>query len=510
VARARADGQGNWTADVDLGAPGDLVRLRVQNRGTAPLDWWGLRLTGTVAAQPPLLPADQRPPKDLPTNVVVLVSDALRADHLSLYGYRRPTTPELARLASEHAVVFDHAYATGPSTPSSIPTLFTSRPPSALGLNFRAVPGGGTRTLAEAMILGGVRTAGFVGNPLLIPDFGYARGFGAYDIVRSDADRPRYPRAETLVDRALEYLTVNRDARSFVYLQVMDTHSPFDPPPPQRGRFAGEGPPRPATPARALEIELPIPTGTPRAGPWAPPQFDAENLDPDHYDEAILYVDEQIGRLARGLETLGIADRTAVVVTADHGEALGVEDDGRYLHGHALFEELVHVPLVCLLPWVRGERRVTEVVSHLDLAPTLVDMAGLPVPEGFIGVSHFQPRVAMEPRAAFLERLEPHWTTHKVLGEGAYGVAEWGIREGRWKLLVENARTRLFDLSADPKETADVSGKHADLTAYLAGRIARTSPGFTQRDRAPTVDPSAGGLERPLADALKALGYIAE
>jgi arylsulfatase A-like enzyme len=147
-------------------------------------------------------------------------------------------------------------------------------------------------------------------------------------------------------------------------------------------------------------------------------------------------------------------------------------------------------------------------VSHLDLAPTLVDLAGLPPPGGFIGASHLQPRVAIEPPAAFVERLEPHWTTHKVLGEGAYGVAEWGIREGRWKLLVENARTRLFDLSADPKETSDVSGKHPDLTAYLAGRIARTSPGFTQRDRPPTVDPSAGGLERPLSDALEALGYI--
>lgn len=509
VARARSDGKGDWTVDVDLGAPGDLVRLRFQNRGTAPLDWWGLRLGGTVDPQPPLLPPDVRPPKGVPINVVVLVSDALRADHLSLYGYRRPTTPELARLASQHGVVFDNAYSTGPSTPSSIPALFTSRPASVLGLNFRAVPGGGTRTLAEAFSLGGVQTAGFVGNPLLLPDFGYARGFGAFEIVRSDADRPRYPRAGTFVDRALEYLTVNRDAQSFVYLQVMDTHTPFDPPSPQRGRFAGEGPPRPTTPVRASDAPLPIPSGM--SGPWAPVlHVDPEDFDPDHYDEAILYVDEQIGRLVRGLETLGIADRTALVVTADHGEALGAEDDGRHLHGHALFEELVHVPLVFWLPWVRGERHVTEVVSHLDLAPTLVDLAGFPPPEAFVGTSHFQPRVAMEPRAAFLERLEQHWTTHKVLGTGEFGVAEWGIREARWKLLVENARTRLYDLSADPKETSDVSGRHPDVTAYLAGRIARTSPGFTRRDRPPIVDPTAGGLEQPLSDALKALGYIAE
>jgi arylsulfatase len=509
VARARSDGKGDWTADVDLGAPGDLVRLRFQNRGTAPLAWWGLQLTGRVEPRPPVLPADARPPTGLPINVVVLVSDALRADHLSLYGYRRPTTPELAKLASQHGIVFDHAYATGPSTPSSIPSLFTSRPPSALGLNFRAMAGGGTRTLAEALNLGGVRTAGFVGNPLLLPDFGYARGFGAFEIVRSDGDKPRYPRAETFVDRALEYLSVNRDAQSFVYLQVMDTHTPFDPPSPQRGRFAGEGPPRPTTPMRATDAPLPIPSSM--VGPWAPDvHVDPEDFDPDHYDEAILYVDEQIGRLVRGLETLGIADRTALVVTADHGEALGAEDDGNHLHGHALYEELVHVPLVFLLPWVHGARHVTEVASHLDLAPTLVDLVGFPMPQGFIGTSHFQSRVAAEPPAAFLERLVQHWTTHKVLGSGEFGVAEWGIREGRWKLLLENGRVRLFDLSADPKETSDVSGRHPEITAYLAGRIARTSPGFTQRDRPPIVDPAAGGLERPLSDALKALGYIAE
>ena len=85
------------------------------------------------------------------------------------------------------------------------------------------------------------------------------------------------------------------------------------------------------------------------------------------------------------------------------------------------------------------------------------------------------------------------------------------MREGRWKLLLESHRVRLYDLDADPKETADVSGKYPEITGYLADRIMRTSPSFTQRDRPAPIDPSAGGVvERPLAEALKALGYIAQ
>jgi arylsulfatase A-like enzyme len=505
----RRSDDGDCESAVDVGEPGEIVRLRFENRGTAPLDWWGLRLTGTVRPEPAVLGAELRPPPGA-LNVIVLVSDALRADHLSLHGYRRPTTPELGRLAAAHGIVFEHAYAPGPSTPSSIPTLFTSRYPSALGLNFRAVAGAGDRTLAEAMSLGGVRTAAFVANPLLLPEFGYARGFGAFDVVRTGVERPRYPPAAVLVDRALEYLSVNREAPCFVYVHLMDTHTPFDPPPPHRDRFAGDERARPSDPRRASEPVLPVPTGIPRPGPWLPPVLDDAGTDPDRYDEAILAVDEQLARLVRGLETLGLRDRTAVVLTADHGEALGPEDDGRYLHGHALFDELVHVPLVFLLPWVAGERRVGDVVGHLDLAPTLVDLMGLAAPESFVGTSHFRPRTGPDPRAVLLERLEPHWTTHRVLGEGVYGVAEWGLREGRWKVLVENHRVRLYDLSADPKETADVSGRHPDLTAYLAGRIMRTSPAFTRRGRPVPIDPAAGGLDRPLAEALKALGYIAE
>lgn len=508
AARLRCVEEGDWEASLDQADEGTIVRLRLENRGTAPLAWWGPRVVGSARVRAPVLGAADRPHAGTP-NVVLVLVDALRGDHLSLLGHARPTTPELARLAAEHGVVFEHAYAAGPSTPNSIPTLFTSRYPSALGINFRASTAGGDRTLAEAFSLGGAGTAAFVANPLLLEALGYGRGFGHYEILGREDEPTRFMRADTMVDRALEYLSFNRDAASFVYVHLMDVHNPYDPPPPYRDRFAHDGLLRPSAPPRALELAADAERRPPREGPWRPAEVDQDELDPTRYDEAIAWVDAQIARLIRGLADVGVADRTAVVVTADHGEALGVEDDGRILHGHAVFEELAHVPLVLWLPWIERGRRVDRIVSLIDVAPTLLDLAGMPIPSSFAGTSLFRATASADPPAALVERLEPQWTTRHVLGPGRYGVAEWGLREGTWKLVMDASRVRLFDLAVDPKETTDVHDVHPDVTGCLVDRAARLSPELSRRERPPMVDP-AGGVERPLTEALKALGYLGD
>lgn len=528
VLRPRRSGEGDWAVELDA-EDGAIGRLRLENRGRTRLVWWGLRLSGTTPPEPPLLDAPVRPPPGAPLNVILVLSDAMRADHLSLYGHWRPTTPELIRLAAEHGIVFEHAYPAGPSTPNSVPTLFTSRPASAVGLSFDTVAGGGDRTLAEAFNLAGVRTAAFVGNPLLLEKLGYSRGFGTYEIVPSSRGRDRFVSADVLIDRAIEYLSVNTDASCFVYVHLMDTHNPFDPPSPFRGRFAGTESLRPRAPRRAPAPSalpppmlrrpsgdpapsgfLPAEPGSLRPGPWkdVPTTQDEareDGLDPVHYDEAIAFVDAEIGRMMRAIDTLGVGARTVVLLVADHGEALGPEDDGSRLHGHSLYEELAHVPLVALVPWLPAGRRVPDVVSLVDVAPTLLDLAGVPIPASFTGTSLFAERHAPEPRAALLERLNAPWLTTTFIGPGS--VVEWGLREGPWKLLLEEPRARLFDLAADPKETTDVGAEHPEIAGYLAGRIARASPALGRGGAAVATVP-AGELERPLAEALKQLGYL--
>ena len=503
-------GGGDREAALDA-EEGAIARLRFDNRGTGPLAWWAPRVTGTARVRAPILDPALRPPRR-PLNVIVFVADALRADHSSLYGYHRPTTPALERLGAAHGIVFEHAYSTGPSTPNSIPSLFTTLLPSALGIGFRARSSRARRTLAEAFSLAGVQTAAFVGNPLLLEVLGYDRGFGAYEILRAEHPDRRYVSSRALVDRALEYASVNRDAQWFVYLQAMETHTPFSPSPAHRGRFSGDGLTALPFPRRAPDVALPIGTATPQPPPMAPsenvPPPDA--MDPNRYDEAIATVDEQIDRLVHGLEQLGVADRTMVVVTADHGEGLGNEDDGRCLHGYALFEELVHVPLVLWLPWIEGGRRETAVVSLAALGPTLLDLAGIAIPESFVETSLLQPRTGIDPPEALLERLALHWTEQDLRGSGVYAVDEWAIRQGPWKLIMDAERIRLFHLPSDPKEVVDRRDAHPEVAGYLVGRLARLSPGLSPHPEvARTVEPDEG-TKRELTEALKALGYLGD
>jgi arylsulfatase A-like enzyme len=213
---------------------------------------------------------------------------------------------------------------------------------------------------------------------------------------------------------------------------------------------------------------------------------------PNLYDASVAYADHEIGALVAALEELPGGGRTVVVVTSDHGEPLGQRGD--VYHGHSLYEELVHVPLLMLFPWRPEPARVEAIVGLGDLAPTLLDLAGLPVPDEFTGRSLLRPTDVLHPPSAV----------------GSKDAEAWYIREGRWKLLLDLEDTRLFDLSADPLETRDVSDRHPVTTEYLTSRLMERTPALLDEWQAPA--PMESGLDaaerESLEEALRALGYI--
>jgi arylsulfatase A-like enzyme len=225
-----------------------------------------------------------------------------------------------------------------------------------------------------------------------------------------------------------------------------------------------------------------------------------QKFHPDRYDEAVAYTDHVFGRFVDALGELGLADRTIVVFTADHGEPLGQR--GQLFHGTSLHEELVHVPLVMLLPAARRGARVGAVVSSMDLAPTLVDLAGIPTPQRFVGRSLLQSRTRQRPPSAFGEQPPFPWGP-KVEGRPYL----WYAREGRWKLLMDPNRVALYDLSTDPGESKDVSAERPIETGYLVGAL-------TERVQLLRGGPPAGPAalrpeaRRKLDSALRALGYV--
>jgi arylsulfatase A-like enzyme len=359
--------------------------------------------------------ADPRP------NVVLYVIDCLRADHVGAYGYARRTTPRLDALARE-GVLFEDVTACAAWTKPSTACLFTSRPATEHGaqtvddrLDEAHV------TLAEAFGAAGYSTAAFVDNPFVSSrSFGLAQGFDRVAQVARAARGANINDLEAeavhLTRRADGWLRRHSDERFFAYVHSLDLHAAYRWRPGFSGRFARR--------ETATELDL--------------------------YDGELAANDAQLGALADLLRGRGLLGRTVLAVTADHGEEFG--EHGTTRHGASLFQTLLRVPLVVLAPGGPRGLRVPAPVGNVDVAPTLLDLSGVPRPPAFSGLSL---RPLMSGRPA------PPGRTLVAAQLGPRNVI-YAARRGRHKavrqLLPTPARL-LFDLAADPDERRDLSGE---------------------------------------------------
>ncbi len=358
-------------------------------------------------------------------NVLLIVLDTVRADHLSLHGYHRPTSPTLERLATK-GIRFDEARATAPWTLPSHASMFTGRWPHELAVKWMTPLSTNSPTLAEYLGSHGYATAGFVGNTLYCSyDTGLDRGFTRYQDYVLDLDQLGSLRMALLVDRAcagvssfgltlyrnlgegpsrswlesllrpllatgrknaglinrefLDWLSQRQEPRRpfFAFLNYFDAHSPYLPPEGTGFRF---GLP-PQTDADFLLLnEF-----------WT--TVDKQRLTPhyrmlvqDSYDNCLGYLDEQLGELFDALQQRGVLDRTLVIVAADHGEELG--EHALFDHGESLYRPEIRVPFLIVLPadsQVSGV--VKETVSLRDVPATVVELVGFTKGSPFPGRS---------------------------------------------------------------------------------------------------------------------------
>ncbi|HZW33104.1 MAG TPA: sulfatase [Isosphaeraceae bacterium] len=363
------------------------------------------------------------PPAHSP-NVLLIVLDTVRADHLSLYGYPRPTTPALQRLA-RRGIRFEQARAAAPWTLPSHASLFTGRWPHELAVKWRTPWQGSFPTLAEYLGAHGYATAGFVANTLYCSyDTGLDRGFTHYEDYLLEGLSPvRTAYLGDLTLKALAHLVQNvggsldpgparawqesllrlvltpdlvkREAASinrqfldwlarrpqpgrpfFVFLNYSDTHSAYLLPPGASYRFGV----KPQSPADYQLLEQ-----WPELDKLELPQRD-RTLAQDSYDNCLAYLDERLGELLDELQRRGALDQTMVIVTADHGEGLGEHE--LFDHGESLYRPEIRVPLVMVLPQ-RDQLGVVvnDPVSLRDLPATIADLAGLGTGAPFPGRS---------------------------------------------------------------------------------------------------------------------------
>jgi arylsulfatase A-like enzyme len=314
-----------------------------------------------------------------PPNVLVLLIDALRADHLGCYGYPHPTSRNIDALAAQ-SVVFDNMFAQSPWTKPSIPSLFTSLYPiqhgvyegeahTASGDLESDVLSDDYTTLAEVFQANGYETIGLAHNAHLAADQGFAQGFDRYEQTQM--------RAPEINGKFIEFLERDREQPFFAYLHYLDVHWPFQPDEPFRSRFAGLRTGSVFDRDSWSGLRSAINKGTITLS-----GADLAELT-SRQDAVIAQLDHQIGLLLDDLRARNLLDQTVVLLTSDHGEEL--LDHGRVGHGGTLYREVIDIPLMIRLPRMERIGRTSEPARLIDVFPTLLGIAGIEAPPGLEG-----------------------------------------------------------------------------------------------------------------------------
>lgn len=494
---------------------------------------FGAVLTGSAA---PTARA-QRTPKGTvrraAPNVLIVMIDTLRRDHVRLGPAGERRSPVLRSLASERATSFDRAWPAATSTAPSVKGLFTSQAPSRWGLGQAAEPPPPEAwNLAKAFQAAGYETAAFSANGLVDGE-GFRAGFETFessggwrffqdsfllhgllcgdrfwDAMALAAGWRLHKTPGDFVRRRLRaWLEQPRDAPFFAYLHVVEPHWPFH----DRGHGLLDDRLRAVDrPLRAFDL-LRLPKGDPANVRFRGTAELAELL--GRYAEEVREADAITGRALADLAELGLADDTLVLVMGDHGEEF-FEHHG-FSHGHDVFEEQAHVPLIVRWPAAWWEpnawpARVTEPVSLLDVLPTLTDLLDLPEPPGAVEGMSLRPLLeggqVTRPRPLVVESFPA-------------ASCRAAHREGDRKARLEyhaalspalTSRLVVFDLADDPAETSPLSEADPDVEAF-AGRAREALAGRWEAwpDRRDTAGaaPAAPAGDDAL-EHLRALGYV--
>jgi arylsulfatase A-like enzyme len=437
-------------------------------------------------------------------NLVILSIDTLRPDHLGVYGYPRETSPNLDRFA-DRGVVFDQAITVHVATAPAHGTILTGRYPASHGIRRNGMHlAPDVPTLAETFAARGSATGGFVSGWTLERHTGLDRGFDTYDDALGAPGAGARRKGATTTKAALKWLRrqVAEGREFFLFLHLFEPHWPYDPPPRDALRFLSNQyelttVSKPVHLDRRLDVN--------RLTPLEQREYVAR------YDGEIVVADRLLGRLLDGLDDLGVAHNTVVLVLSDHGETL-FEREWTMDHGTRPYDEQARVPLLLAIPGdPNAGRRVAEQVSLLDVAPTLLEVFGIAAPDGLQGRS-LLPLVRGEPetdrRPAFITaRSDPRRVPHLGVPLSSRGLVR-AVRLPGLKLIeyptpLGGRHPELFVLSDDPGERRNRATQSPESAAALHRELAhwQVTSGADPLVDDPVLDPATEA-------ALRELGYL--
>ena len=427
-----------------------------------------------------------------PSMVLLYVIDTLRADHLSVYGYKTETTPGLVQLMRD-GVVFENAVANSSWTKPATASILTGLLPWSHGAEKSEDALTGSLTSLAAHLQGaGFQTGGFSANGNVSATFGFHHGFEEFSLMgRYDA-----PAAE-VQGVALAWIAAQDSSHPiFLYIHTIDPHAPYGP----TDRFF----------SAAVSGSAGDPVGT---VPFMR-QLAASKDEPDPalaqtliemYDSEIESNDHQFSQLLEHLKQSGLYDQALILVTSDHGEEF--YDHGSWTHGRTLYQEMLHIPLLVKFPenWAAGTR-VHHTVQHIDLLPTILDYLAIPPPPELQGRSLL---CTVDQTSAI-----PSASCNEVAPRPVFASVHYhnnhrqSVLLDGWKLILRSAdrldrQAELFDLRVDPLERENLAGRYPIRVGYLTSLIRAE---LRSRHTAGGTQPVA--LDEETRQRLEALGYL--
>ena len=442
-------------------------------------------------------------------DVVLIVIDTLRADHLPTYGYSRPTAPVIDAFAEE-SLVFENAFTVmGLTLPAHV-SMMTGLDPRTHGTVSNFVePDGRHSTLAEQLQSQGYVTAAFVSGAPLARKHGLAKGFEVYSDTRNAAgeDAPRIP-GEKTTERAIAWLESQEDSPRpfFLFVHYYDTHTHYIRPTKEPLPFRVDTELRKRMDTLGLsKLEISDLSYSPILENGVPLNL---ALAINAYDNQIRRVDGLVGLLLSALEKTGRFDHTLVIITSDHGEGLGQHD--YYEHHLNLYEEQLRIPLIIRPPASTPfpPQRVSRIASLVDIAPSVLDWTGVPTQVAFQGQS-------LRPGDAKSSEHETRWLVacrpafgkdlRKKRGEkfSAQNALCATRGEKPIKYLVHgDGREELYDLAKDPHELRNLAKTNPNQLLRMRGRLGQI---LTREKPSKAVAKPVSEAQRK---ALEALGYV--
>lgn len=440
----------------------------------------------------------QQPARD--PNIILILIDSLRSDHLGIYGYERATSPTIDRLGRE-GVVFQNAVSSSSWTRPALGSLFTSLHPHVHGATetSKTLPAEAI-TLAEKMHERQYVTVGIQTNPLVSGNRNFAQGFDSYREVFASNGRQVVKDFRAWLDR-------HKQQKFFAYIHFMDVHLPYDAPRENRSKFVrpytGRLDPRRIRSQTQIYDLLPTLTAADRSHII------------DLYDAGINQVDDYIDIMINALRSRRLLDDTILIITSDHGEELF--DHGAFEHGHSMHREVLQIPLIIWNPRLstRGVR-VSQVVRLIDVLPTVLGFLGVTPPPGVMG-RDLGPSIA-----------DPNldWDLDAFSEGVLYGPGQSAIQKGPFKMVrIDPTKSRLqsrfferlparpgwtsdgglvqfFDLKRDPAEQHPIAG-HALEPTWSRMLTSSRSAGDAVR-----LTPVTEAMDKERLEQLRSLGYL--